>query len=69
MRRPRPESGLPFAPRSKMIFLPTAPIATALLATYDDDYVSVGIFLMIVAVVSLISVSFAKERRGADLDA
>jgi hypothetical protein len=35
---------------------------------YHNNYVPVGIFLMIVAVVSLIAVSFAKERRGADLD-
>src|SRR3954470_21896721 len=47
---------------------PAPLIATALLATYNNNYVSVGIFLMIVAVVSLISVSFAKERRGVDLD-
>jgi metabolite-proton symporter len=47
---------------------PAPLIATALLATYNNNYVSVGIFLMIVAAVSLIAVSFAKERRGADLD-
>src|SRR3954470_18831089 len=46
---------------------PAPLIATALLAAYNS-YVAVGIFLMIVAVVSLIAVSFAKERRGADLD-
>lgn len=46
---------------------PAPLIATALLAAYNS-YVAVGIFLMIVAVVSLIAISFAKERRGADLD-
>src|SRR3954469_12581450 len=47
---------------------PAPLIATALLVAYHNNYVPVGIFLMIVAVVSLIAVSFAKERRGADLD-
>jgi MFS family permease len=47
---------------------PAPLIATALLAAYNS-YVAVGIFLMIVALVSLFAVSFAKERRGADLDA
>jgi metabolite-proton symporter len=47
---------------------PAPLIATALLAAYHNNYVPVGIFLMITAAVSLIAVSFAKERRGADLD-
>src|SRR3954449_9170287 len=47
---------------------PAPLIATALLVAYHNNYVPVGIFLMIVAIVSLIAVSFAKERRGADLD-
>jgi hypothetical protein len=47
---------------------PAPLIATALLTAYANNYVPVGIFLMIVAVVSLIAVAFAKERRGADLD-
>ena len=48
---------------------PAPLIATALLAAYSNSYVPVGIFLMLVAVVSLISISFARDRRGADLDA
>jgi hypothetical protein len=48
---------------------PAPLIATALLAAYSNSYVPVGIFLMLVAVVSLISLSFARDRRGADLDA
>jgi metabolite-proton symporter len=48
---------------------PAPLIATALLAAYNKNYVPVGIFLMVVAVVSLIAIYFAQERRGADLDA
>jgi len=48
---------------------PAPLIATALLAAFSNSYVPVGIFLMLVAVVSLISISFARDRRGADLDA
>lgn len=48
---------------------PAPLIATALLAAYSNSYIPVGIFLMVVGVVSLISVSFIKERSGADLDA
>ena len=40
----------------------------ALLVAYNDNYVPVGIFIMVVAVISLIAVAFARERRGADLD-
>ena len=47
---------------------PAPLIATALLAAYGGNYIAVGIFLMAVAVVSLIAVFFARERRGADLD-
>jgi metabolite-proton symporter len=47
---------------------PAPLIATALLAAYNKNYVPVGIFIMIVAVVSLVAIAFAKERRGADLD-
>jgi MFS family permease len=47
---------------------PAPLIATALLVAYNKNYVPVGTFIMIVAVVSQIAVSFAKERRGADLD-
>jgi len=48
---------------------PAPLIATALLAAYNKNYVPVGVFLMIVAVVSLTAIYFAHERRGADLDA
>ncbi len=48
---------------------PAPLIATALLAAYSNSYIPVGIFLMVVAVVSLLSVSFAQDRTGADLDA
>jgi MFS family permease len=48
---------------------PAPLIATALLAAFHKNYVPVGIFLMVTAVVSLIAVSFARERRGVDLDA
>jgi MFS family permease len=47
---------------------PAPLIATALLVAYDNNYVPVGIFIMTVAVVSLIAVAFARERRGVDLD-
>ena len=47
---------------------PAPLIATALLVAYDNDYVPVGIFIMVVALISLIAIAFAKERRGADLD-
>jgi len=47
---------------------PPAPlIATALLIKYDS-YIAVGVFIMIVAAISLIAVSFAKDRSGVDLD-
>src|SRR3954447_6342189 len=47
---------------------PAPLIATALLVAYNNNYVPVGIFIMVVALVSLISISFAQERRGVDLD-
>jgi len=47
---------------------PAPLIATALLVAYNDNFVPVGIFIMVVAVISLIAVSFARERRGVDLD-
>jgi len=46
---------------------PAPLIATALLVQYDS-YVAVGVFIMIVAAVSLIAVSFARDRSGVDLD-
>ena len=48
---------------------PAPIIATALLVHYNKNHVPVGIFIMAVAVVSLIAISFAQEKRGADLDA
>jgi hypothetical protein len=48
---------------------PAPLIATALLVAYSNNYVPVGIFIMIVAVISLIAISFAKDKRGVDLDA
>src|SRR4051794_5773700 len=47
---------------------PAPLIATALLVAYDNDYVPVGIFIMVVALISLVAIAFARERRGADLD-
>jgi MFS family permease len=46
---------------------PAPLIATALLIKYDS-YIAVGVFIMIVAAISLIAVSFAKDRSGVDLD-
>ena len=47
----------------------TAPlIATALLVQYDGNYVPVGVFIAVCAVISLIAVSFAKDRTGQELD-
>ena len=46
---------------------PAPLIATALLIKFDS-YIAVGVFIMIVAVISLIAVSFAKDRSGVDLD-
>jgi hypothetical protein len=43
-------------------------IATALLVAYHNNYVPVGIFIMLAAVLSLIAIAFAEERRGHDLD-
>ena len=48
---------------------PAPLIATALLAAYDNNFVPVGIFIMVVAVISLVAISFAKDKRGVDLDA
>jgi metabolite-proton symporter len=47
---------------------PAPLIATALLVAYDNNYVPVGIFIMIVAVMSLIAVAFAQDRTGRELD-
>lgn len=48
---------------------PAPLIATALLVAYDDNYVPVGIFIMACAVVSLVAMSFFRERSAEDLDA
>lgn len=47
---------------------PAPLIATALLVAYDDNYIPVGIFIMACAVVSLIAISFFRERAAEDLD-
>jgi MFS family permease len=47
---------------------PAPLIATALLSKYNNSYIAVGVFIMIVAVVSLVAVSFARDRSGVDLD-
>jgi hypothetical protein len=44
-------------------------IATALLVAYDDSDVPVGIFIMACAVVSLIAITFSRERSAMELDA
>ncbi|MBS0554782.1 MAG: MFS transporter, partial [Proteobacteria bacterium] len=46
---------------------PAPLIATALLAAYAS-YVPVGIFIIVCGLISLLAISFAKERAGADLD-
>ena len=47
---------------------PAPLIATALLSKYNNSYIAVGVFIMIVAAVSLVAVSFARDRSGVDLD-
>lgn len=47
---------------------PAPLIGTWLLSQYNGSYVPVGIFIIACGVVSLISVSFAKEKHGQDLD-
>ena len=47
----------------------TAPlIATALLVQFEGNYVPVGVFIAVCALISLIAVSFAKDRTGQELD-
>ena len=48
---------------------PAPLIGTWLLQKYDGSYVPVGIFIMICAVISLVAVSFAKDKHGQNLDA
>jgi len=47
---------------------PAPLIGTWLLHEYNGSYVPVGLFIMVCGVISLISVSFAKEKHGQDLD-
>lgn len=47
---------------------PAPLIGTWLLKEYNGSYVPVGLFIMACGVISLISVSFAKEKHGRDLD-
>ena len=47
---------------------PAPLIATWLLVQYDGSYVPVGVFVMVCGVISLISVSFSKDKHGKDLD-
>lgn len=43
-------------------------IATALVARYHGSYVPVAIFIALCALVSLIAISFTKDRTGQPLD-
>lgn len=47
---------------------PAPLIATALLAGFAGSYVPIGMFVIACAVVSIIAVSFAKDRSGELLD-
>jgi hypothetical protein len=44
-------------------------IATALMVHYDGSYVPVGLLIIFCALVSLVALSFVKDKTGADLDA
>ena len=44
-------------------------IATALVARYHGSYIPVAIFIALCALVSLIAISFTKDRTGQPLDA
>jgi MFS family permease len=48
---------------------PAPLIATALLVAYDGSYVPVGVFIIACACVSLVAISFFRERSVMDLDA
>lgn len=48
---------------------PAPLIGTWLLREYSGSYIPVGIFIMLCALISLISVSFAKDKHGQELDA
>jgi len=47
---------------------PAPLIATALLANYNNNYVAVGIFIMLAAIVSLVAILFTRDMTGRDLD-
>lgn len=48
----------------------TAPlVATALLATFNDSYVPVALYIIFTAVVSLLAIWAVKDRKGEELDA
>ena len=39
-----------------------------LIVRYHGNYLPVGIFIMVIAALSLVAIAFASERRGQDLD-
>lgn len=47
---------------------PAPLIATWLLRKYNGSYVPIGIFIMICGVISIVAVSFARDKHGRDLD-
>lgn len=47
---------------------PAPLIATALLANYNNNYVEVGIFIMLAAIVSLVAILFTRDMTGRDVD-
>ena len=47
---------------------PAPLIGTWLLKEYNGSYIPVGIFIMICGVISLVSIAFAKDRHGKELD-
>ena len=47
---------------------PAPLIATWLLQEYNGSYLPVGLFIMACGVISLVSIAFAKDRHGMDLD-
>lgn len=48
----------------------TAPlVATALLATFNDSYIPVALYIIFTAVVSLLAIWAVKDRKGEELDA
>lgn len=47
---------------------PAPLIATALLVKYNNNYIPIGIFIMVMAVISLVAILFTREMRGRDMD-